>query len=160
MNGHDVTLQRQGVTAIEVADWLELKKTLHVQIANGFIYPESEENERSAVRKFRETLHSRFSSLGVPAVKIAVESGEFASGIMKLEATEWLLRQDHEYNAEVLAIAREANAIANEAKLASAASAEAAVAQAKWAKWAAVIAMVAAIVSAKDSINEFLGRVL
>jgi len=160
VNGHTVVLQRQGITEIEVADWVEIKILLKTQIKNGFIGPEDEAGETLAINNFRESLHARFSSLGTPAVKIALESGEFSSGIKKLEASEWLLRQEHEYKSEALAIAREANAIANEAKSIAAASVDAAVTQAKWAKWAAVIAVVAAVISAKNSIVELLGIVL
>ena len=137
-----------------------LKKVLHIQIENGFIFPKDIEAESVAIKAFREALRTRFSSLGVPAVEIAMESGEFSSGVFRIEAAEWLLSQEHAYNLEALAIAREANVIAAEAKSTSAASAAAAVEQAKWAKWAAVIAVVAAIVSAKDAFYELLGRIL
>ena len=159
-NGHPVILQRQGVTEVEVADWVEIKKQLKSMVDKGFIGPESEIDEKHAISSFREALHAQFALLGVPAVKIALESGEFSSGAKKLEAAEWLLRQEHEYKSEALAIAREANSIANEAKLIAAASVEAATKQATWAKWAAIIAVIAAIISAKNSIIELLSLAL
>lgn len=156
VNGHSVVLARQGSTEVEVADWVEIKSLLKTQIRNGLIGPESEAEEVLAINRFRENLHIRFASLGVPAVKVAFESGEFSSGVKKLEASEWLLRQEYDYKSEALTIAREANKIADEAKMIAAANVDVAVKQAKWAKWAAVIAVVAAVISAKNEISDLL----
>ena len=157
VNGHTVILQSQGITEIDIADWVDIKNKIKPQIKIG---PENEADEILEINKFREALQARFSRLGSPAVKIVLESGEFSSDGEKLEASEWLHRQEHEYKSEALAIAREANDIAKEAKSIAAANVEAATKQAKWAKLSAVIAVVAALISTASLIPELLDVVL
>lgn len=160
VNGHTVILQSQGITEIDIADWVDIKNKIKPQIKNGVIGPENEADEILEINKFRGALQARFSRLGSPAVKIVLESGEFSSDGEKLEASEWLHRQEHEYKSEALAIAREANDIAKEAKSIAAANVEAATKQAKWAKLSAVIAVVAALISTASLIPELLDVVL
>lgn len=139
VNNKTVELRRQGVTEVDIQDWIELKKIWSNQISGGYIHPEDSEAEKDAIRRFREESWSVFESLGRPATKAKFESNGFSSSMLSL-AKEWILEQEHNDTKESIRIARESNSIANEAK-------EATKSQALWTKLATIVAFVALIIS-------------
>ncbi|MCF7965499.1 MAG: hypothetical protein K9L79_08160 [Methylobacter tundripaludum] len=106
---------RSGINEIDVLHWLNLRVYLNPQIEGGFVKLESESEVESAIKAFRKEIFYKLESLGLPAVKVATESGEFSKGALKLLADEWILSKEESREdsrdareAESLSISRKA----------------------------------------------------
>lgn len=86
---------RPGPNDLEVLHWLNLRSHLKSQINGGFVSVDPKE-EATAIESFRSELFAKFKSLGVPAIKVAAETGDFSKGALHELAMEWLLSKIEE----------------------------------------------------------------
>ncbi|MDR3410595.1 MAG: hypothetical protein P4L87_06580, partial [Formivibrio sp.] len=84
-----------GSNDVEVYHWLDLREYVKPQIDGGYVSVDPKE-EATAIESFRSEWFAKFKSLGVPAVKVAAETGDFSKGALHKLAMEWLLSKTEE----------------------------------------------------------------
>ncbi|MEM5481557.1 hypothetical protein WNY97_17240 [Pseudoalteromonas fuliginea] len=101
----EVTLTiENGENEIPVDFWIGFKSSSSGKrkIDRGTIHPKDISAESDAISGFKELCFSEFDLLGVPAVKVSLESGSSSKGVKHSFALEWL-----ESKSELREVSRE-----------------------------------------------------
>ncbi|MBH0061788.1 hypothetical protein I6E85_11530 [Pseudoalteromonas sp. NZS71] len=131
-NINEVTLTiENGENEIPIDFWIGFKSSSSGKrkIDRGAIYPKDVSAESVAISDFKELCFSEFDLLGVPAVKVSLESGSFSKGVKHSIALEWMKskseirevsREDREKESlsisrKALLTSEDANSIARDA---------------------------------------------
>lgn len=145
---------RPGKNDIAVLSWLDLRGYLKRQIEGGYVSVNAEE-EAAAIKSYKQGCFSSFEALGVPAVKVASESGEYSKGALRDIANEWLISKSEDRTAAALAASLEANALARDANSIAQSSSQEASKANRRASIALVFAAIATVAAIAQAIAAF-----
>lgn len=145
---------RPGQNDLDVLHWLNLRSHLKSQIDGGFVSVDAAE-EVAAIASFKRECFATFEALGVPAVNVASESGEYSKGALRNLADEWLISKSEDRSAAAIAASLEANALARDSNAIARSSSREASKANRWASIALIIAAIAAAAAIAQAIAAF-----